>query len=88
MLTMPPGPSEEAPQYPPLWRQAASAAAAVGRFVAAGLPVADQTELERRLAICQGCEHFFAPHQRCVKCGCNGKWKAKLYSDHCPIGRW
>jgi hypothetical protein len=61
-------------------------------------PPVSQEEVERRLEICRGCE-FFSPNvkalteaeqkqERCIKCGCFMSFKARLRSQHCPIGKW
>jgi len=79
-------------EYPSLFRQAASAAQAVGAVVAAavrGEPVSvPQEEQDRRLAICHACEFWDAAQSRCSKCGCFGAWKTWLASQRCPIGKW
>lgn len=43
-------------------------------------------EQTRRMAICGECE-FFNGHT-CRKCGCHIRFKAKLQTEHCPIGKW
>lgn len=72
--------------FPPLTRQAANLAGAVGRFVASGLKRATPAEQAGRLAICGGCDRF--RDGKCLECGCVTAWKARLQSEHCPIGKW
>jgi hypothetical protein len=48
--------------------------------------VVSPEELERRLAICHGCEFFTGT--TCKKCGCIARFKAKLATEHCPIEKW
>jgi hypothetical protein len=43
-------------------------------------------EREAALAICQGCEHWRG--QTCGLCGCVGRWKTWLETEHCPKGKW
>jgi hypothetical protein len=43
-------------------------------------------DVKSRLNICKGCSFFRG--NRCIKCGCYMKFKAKLRSSKCPIGRW
>jgi hypothetical protein len=61
-------------------------------------PPVSKEEQEKRLNICKECE-FFTPNikdlperhrkqERCIKCGCFMKFKAKLRSQSCPIGKW
>ncbi len=77
-----------APSYPPLLQQLGNAAQAAGRMISAavhGEKVAvSHEEQERRLAICKTCEHFDAAQGRCRICGCFGRWKAVLATEHCP----
>lgn len=72
--------------FPPLAEQAANLAGAVGRFVASGLKRATPAEQAGRLAICGGCDRF--RDGKCLECGCVTAWKARLQSEHCPIGKW
>lgn len=73
------------PTYPSVVTMAANVVGAVARFVASGLVMVDQAELERRLGICRGCEHFDPQPERCRVCGCVAAWKARLASEHCPL---
>lgn len=43
-------------------------------------------EQERRMAICVACEHFNG--KTCDLCGCVARWKTKLATESCPIGKW
>jgi hypothetical protein len=60
--------------------------------VAAGLPTCTDEEIERRYAICQGCEFFV--NNSCGKCGCpisrDKKFVSKIaWADQkCPVGKW
>ena len=74
------------PEYPSIFQQAGNLARSVGEVVsgtARGDPVlVSQEEHDRRLEICQKCEHF--RDGRCMLCGCIMKWKTRLASLHCP----
>lgn len=43
-------------------------------------------EQERRTLICVSCEFYTG--KTCRKCGCFIRFKAKLQTEHCPIGKW
>jgi len=79
---------ERPKQYPPLLEQAGNALAAAGRAIASGLQLVDDAEHARRLAICEGCEHYDGDRHRCRKCGCWSNLKAKLASEKCPMEKW
>jgi len=69
---------------------AKNAAGAAGRVMRAAVnhhavKVSDE-EQARRLSICKGCEWFTG--SRCTKCGCVMRWKTKLATESCPIGKW
>lgn len=67
-------------------------AAAAAKHVAAGMPRATDEEVERRYAICQGCE--FLKNEACTKCGCPIARRKKFISklswanEKCPVGKW
>ena len=48
----------------------------------------DQTEFDRRMAICRSCEFLKRPAEQCSKCGCFMKLKSKIERAHCPIHKW
>jgi hypothetical protein len=60
--------------------------------IAAGAPRASDAEIERRFAICQGCE--FYDGSACTKCGCpvvrESRFVSKLAwaGEKCPVGKW
>jgi hypothetical protein len=67
-------------------------AASAVQHIAAGLPATPAAEIDRRFAICQGCE--FYDGTSCQKCGCpivrESKFISKLaWADQsCPEGKW
>jgi hypothetical protein len=47
------------------------------------------TELrEKRLNICNDCEHLLKITKNCKKCGCFVSLKTGLQGAKCPIGKW
>lgn len=66
-------------------RVAKSAAASLSRGESPKVRVSKE-ERDRRLAICQRCEFFNG--RSCEKCGCIAKWKTKLATESCPVGKW
>jgi hypothetical protein len=77
---------------PTLLRKAINFVSAASKHVAAGAPMATEAEVERRYAICRGCEFFDG--SACKKCGCpivrEKKFLSKLsWADQsCPVGKW
>ena len=41
-----------------------------------------------RIAICETCEHYRPWLSQCTRCGCFLALKARLVSQHCPVGKW
>jgi hypothetical protein len=74
----------------PIMRQARDLGQAIGRFAKAARTgektIVSPAEMERRLAICRGCQFFQA--MRCLKCHCFLSLKARLETEHCPIAKW
>lgn len=56
--------------------------------VLAGEAAVSEDEQARRIAICEGCEFFFAADRRCSKCNCWMDLKSKLRTAVCPETRW
>ena len=79
---------EPAPDYPSLATQVGNAIGAAVSFVASGFKVADQAEVDRRLAICRECEQFDAERVRCRACGCCVNFKSLVESQACPLKKW
>jgi hypothetical protein len=76
--------------FPPLARQAANFAGAMGRAALAAVTgeqvfCTPEQQAERE-AICQGCDKLI--NGKCVLCGCPYKRKIKLATEICPIGLW
>jgi hypothetical protein len=75
---------------PTIFKKASNAAGAATRVIkskAQGQQVTvPDEERDRRMAICQVCEFFTGT--TCLKCGCVARWKAKLATEKCPVGKW
>jgi hypothetical protein len=75
---------------PSVAQKMSSASGAATRVVKAKaqgqvVTVSDE-ERDRRMAICQDCEFFTG--LTCLKCGCVARWKTKLATEKCPVGKW
>lgn len=60
----------------------------VKSVVAGNSPTSDQKEAERRKAICNTCEYFNKPQDRCTKCGCYMAFKVYVKASSCPMNKW
>lgn len=64
----------------------------MARRLVAAHPDAPAKTLGRRLAICQGCEHYDG--KACTRCGCpvvrESRFVSKLSwaNESCPVGKW
>ena len=58
-----------------------------GAALAGEAPVSEE-ERARRIAVCEGCEFFFAADRRCSKCNCWMDLKSKLRTAACPENKW
>lgn len=75
------------PIQPGLVAKVAHGAAGIAAAVA-GVDKASDEEIERRQAICKGCEFavkVLGVFKKCGKCGCVIKAKIRLASEHCPL---
>lgn len=45
-------------------------------------------EAEKRKKICESCNFYNTPQQRCTKCGCYMAIKTYLKAASCPVGKW
>lgn len=43
---------------------------------------------EKRLGVCNSCEHFVKNTTKCKLCGCMISYKSLIMSAECPIGKW
>ena len=74
-------PKRENSEKPSILNQIKSASTAAMQFITGG--TVSQEEQERRLKICQACEHFTG--SRCDICNCYMKWKVAIEKAHCPL---
>lgn len=81
-------PTNHLPDMMTLAKNAATAAMQEVKAVAAGQPAVEEAEVTRRLTLCHRCELFLRPQQRCSQCGCYMKFKSRLRSQSCPVGKW
>ena len=44
-------------------------------------------EIQRRMKICEDCEHYLASKQ-CSQCGCFMPLKTRLVHAVCPVDKW
>ena len=44
--------------------------------------------VEKRIKICQKCEHYDMTQHRCKECGCFLGIKSRMAPESCPIGLW
>lgn len=79
---------DNVPEYPSFGSMVVNAAATAVDFAASGFALADDAEVERRLAICHSCEFYDHSQARCTKCGCHMNGKARIAAAHCPIDKW
>lgn len=43
---------------------------------------------EKRISICNACDHYSKRTTRCDMCGCFMNFKTRLWKAECPIGLW
>ena len=48
----------------------------------------DDEEYERRMTLCRACPLYDKEQNRCRKCGCKLKGKARFKAGKCPIQKW
>jgi hypothetical protein len=96
------GPASQspAPQLPALRTRLANFTKAEIAHATAGAPTCTDEQIQERIAICRGCEHFSPDPYKpeigsCNQCGCPvndrlPKFVSKLaWADQeCPIGKW
>ncbi len=80
------------------------ASAALARWAASGFSRVGPQQYQKRLSVCQSCEHLSSPPATtrlyrfvgvssdektiCKLCGCNVRKKAWLATEQCPDARW
>lgn len=61
---------------------------AAAKWALSGFPVVTQDEQNKRLDICDECDHLYTEAARCNLCGCYVKVKAWMSTEHCPQEKW
>jgi uncharacterized paraquat-inducible protein A len=79
--------TEEQPQYPSLIQQAKNLAQFTSDVVNDPNKV-DDAVYEQRLDVCKSCNFYDVEQNRCMRCGCWLKYKARYSAGQCPIGKW
>ena len=77
---------------PSFFDKVKSVSAATVKFAQSGFAATPQDELDKRLALCKGCEWWdpesFGKTGSCKKCGCSTWAKLRMASEKCPIDKW
>ena len=74
-------------EYPSLAQQAKNLAKTAAD-VARDPRWVDDVEYERRMKICYACPLYDKKQNRCRKCGCQLRGKARFKAGKCPIAKW
>ena len=74
-------------EYPSIAQQAKNMAQSA-KDVAKDPRWVDNEEYERRMTICRACPLYDKVQNRCRKCGCMLKGKARFKAGKCPIQKW
>lgn len=74
------------PDYKTMARSLGNSLVEEAGKIATGVPPVSSEKINERLEICQKCPNFKGG--RCKLCGCNMRFKARLRSSKCPVGRW
>jgi hypothetical protein len=78
--------------YPPMGQMAKTATQSAINWFSQGTPVSSEELLNKRKAICEGCEFWNSQAVRglgrCMKCGCLTWIKIRMATEKCPIGKW
>jgi hypothetical protein len=76
------------PPVPQMATNLARAAADEAKAIFSGASVVPQASIAARMETCRACEHFIHGQNRCALCGCFAALKARMRSQHCPVGKW
>lgn len=75
------------PQLPSATQMAKNLAVSAADYAKSGFKNVGDAVYAARVAVCTGCP-YFRSDQRCAKCGCFMRVKAKWESARCPMGSW
>lgn len=79
------------PTPPPVPEMAVNLARAVAneaKAIFSGALAVPHESIASRMETCRACEHFIHDQNRCALCGCFAELKARMRSQHCPVGKW
>ena len=76
------------PPVPEMAVNLARAAADEAKAIFAGALAVPHESIASRMETCRACEHFIREQNRCALCGCFAELKARMRSQHCPVGKW
>lgn len=76
----------DSPPRPGMLAMAKNYAVSTARYVAAGMPVANETDYNARIDACSLC--LMRNGEHCSVCGCGILDKSARKSDDCPMGKW
>jgi hypothetical protein len=76
------------PPVPEMDVNLARAAANEAKAIFSGALAVPQESIASRMETCRACEHFICDQNRCALCGCFAALKARMRSQHCPVGKW
>jgi len=76
------------PPVPEMAVNLARAAADEAKAIFSGALAVPHESIASRMETCRACEHFIHDQNRCALCGCFAELKARMRSQHCPVGKW
>ncbi len=76
------------PPIPEMAVNLARAAADEVKAIFSGALAVPHESVASRMETCRACEHFIRDQNRCALCGCFAELKARMRSQHCPVGKW
>ena len=74
-------------RYPSLGTQARNLGKTAKQIVK-NPKLADDDLFNKRMEICKACPAYDAKQNRCMKCGCYLKGKARFEAAVCPLRKW
>lgn len=74
-------------QYPSMGQQARNLLN-TAKNVARDPTLVTNAQFDERMGICKACPFYDAEQNRCTKCGCLLKGKARFRASDCPDNRW
>ena len=75
-------------QSPNLAQKGWSLTKSLMRYAMSGFPNVGEEIYEKRMLICNGCEHLNRAHSSCMVCGCKVEYKGRMETESCPKKKW